>query len=444
MNHPSQPPTATAAPPTRPPPPAATGAAALARAPLLALGVTLLVQMIASVGQTSPSVLAPVIARELGVGAQHVGWLVSLAYLSAMVSGLAGGPLAARIGSVRSSQLSLIASAAAMSLMAIGHPVPLLVGAVAMGVGYGLPNPVAADILTRHAPVDRRGLFFSIKQTGVPLGVALTGVMVPALLGLLSWRQTMLAVALLMGVLALLIGPSRHRLEPALPSRPAAPGGPRPGGGFAALVRERVWRPLVAVMRFAPTRRLGITSLIYAFTQVSFLTFLVSLLTVEYRLSLTLAASLLAASQAASVVARVGWGHVADRWVDPAVLLGALGLMMGVCVAALGLSGPGAPVPWLLLVSLCCAATAVSWNGVYYADLVRHVPPEQVAQTTGATQFLTFMGGMGGAAAFAGLVSLVGRYSWVYLAVSLLPMIAGVFLWRGARRVSPGTPPAPR
>jgi hypothetical protein len=41
--------------------------------------VTLSVQMIATVAMTSPSVLAPVIAGEIGVGAQHVGWLVSLA-----------------------------------------------------------------------------------------------------------------------------------------------------------------------------------------------------------------------------------------------------------------------------------------------------------------------------------------------------------------------------
>ena len=62
------------------------------------------------------------------------------------------------------------------------------------------------------------------------------------------------------------------------------------------------------VMAFPPTRQLAITSLIYALIQVSFLTFLVSMLKIEHHYTLALAASLLAASQAASVVARIGWG----------------------------------------------------------------------------------------------------------------------------------------
>ena len=87
-------------------------------------------------------------------------------------------------------------------------------------------------------------------------------------------------------------------------------------------------------------------------------------------------------------------------------------------------------------------ATAVSWNGVYFADLVRHVAPHKVAQTTGATQFLTFLGGMSGTAIFAGLVSLSGSYSAVFAGLALLPAITGVVLLAASRRKTALSSPA--
>jgi nitrate/nitrite transporter NarK len=134
------------------------------------------------------------------------------------------------------------------------------------------------------------------------------------------------------------------------------------------------------------------------------------------------------------VVARIGWGHVADRWIDPTRLLGMLGLAMAASMLMLGLAPTDTPRLAMLAVTIACAATAVSWNGVYFADLVRHVAPDKVAQTTGATQFLTFLGGMSGTAAFAGLVSLTGSYSTVFSGLALLPGITGVVLLVAGRR----------
>ncbi|MEI8305348.1 MAG: MFS transporter [Burkholderiales bacterium] len=423
-------------------------------APWTALSVTLAVQTLAAVALTTPSVMAPAVGPQIGVGAQHVGWLISLAYLSAMVTGLGGGALSQRHGPVRISQVALTASALGLALMAAGHPVALLAGAVVLGVGYGLPNPTAAEILSRHAPGERRGLFFSIKQTGVPLGVAFTGMVVPALMGASSWTRALLVLAGGLVAAMLLIGRARARLEadarastaaPASAAAPAsvstststsAPASASPPGGAFGL-RQRLLEPLREVLAFAPTRRLAIASLVFAFTQVSFLTFLVSLLKLEHGYSLSLAASLLAASQAASVAGRIGWGHVADRWIDPARLLGGLGVAMGVAVALVGLAPADASPATMLALTLACAVTAVAWNGVFFADLVRLVPPERVARSTGATQFLTFMGGVGGSAAFAALVSLTGSYSAVFTALGVLPALTGLVLLAGARGPGP-------
>jgi MFS family permease len=393
--------------------------------------VTFGVQTLAALTMAVPSVLAPAMAADLGIPAQSVGWFVSLAYLAAMLSGLSGGALTGRHGSVRLSQWALVASAAGLALLALGQPLVLLAAAVVVGVGYGLPNPTAAEILSRHAPLGRRGLFFSIKQTGVPVGVALAGVLLPWLLALWGWRSAALALAVPMMVVGIGIGSTRGMLDAPV-SRTAAAG--RTAGGVLATIRAGLIAPLGEVLAFAPTRRLAIVSLVFALTQVSFLTFFVSLLKIEHGFTLALAAGLLATSQAVSVGARIGWGHVSDRWVDPTRLLGLLGLAMGGGIALLGLAPAETPWPLMLLVTLLCAATAVAWNGVYFADLVRHVPADRVAQATGATQFMTFFGGMCGSAVFAGLVGVAGSYSAVYAGLALLPAGTGAVLLFGARR----------
>jgi MFS family permease len=401
---------------------------------MIALAVTLAVQALASFSLAVPSVLAPAVASEFDMQAQHVGWLVSIAYLTAMLTGLSCGALSRRHGPVRMSQFALLAMAVALVCCVFTQAWLLLLAGVLIGVGYGIPNPTAADILSRHSPRERRGLFFSVKQTGVPAGVAITGVLLPFLVALIDWRSALLVMACVLLVVALLIGGARRSLDPP-PSTQAAPvASDQPGSGFFRTLTGSVWQPLRIVFENPALRRLGLVSLVYAFTQVVYLSFLVSALKIEHQMSLAAAAALLSASQVVSVVARVGWGYVSDRWVDPGRLLGLLGLGTSASLMMLAFVPVGASPALMLGVTIVCAATAVSWNGVFYADLVRHVAPAEVTRATGATQFLTFMGGVTGGAGFVGLLSLTGSYSAGFAVVALIPLVTALFMLRSASR----------
>src|SRR5690606_29909050 len=105
-------------------------------------------------------------------------------------SGLASGAWVARFGAVRVSQAAMLACALATLAALAGSLLPLALAALALGTGYGIINPAASTLLARHAPVARRGLFFSIKQTGVPLGVASAGLLMPLGLHALGWRPS--------------------------------------------------------------------------------------------------------------------------------------------------------------------------------------------------------------------------------------------------------------
>jgi MFS family permease len=381
--------------------------------PLLALSVTLAVQTLAALSQSTPAVLAPVISQELSIGAQHIGNFTGVLYIFAMLSGLV---LSARIesfGALRFSQLAMLVCSVGLAVSTVGHTWAFVVAACLIGVGYGLANPTAASILGRHAPRRHRGLLFSIKQTGVPLGIALAGLLVPAVLAAYGWRAALLLSAGLCALCALAIQPSAAVFDRA---RSRATDGKSP---FA---------PLMSVLANPIQRLLALTSLIYGCTQVCFLVFLVAFLTLQLNMTLGYSAFALAAAQLASVIARPFWGWLGDRTGEPGRLLGALGIAAGCACCLLGTMPPDASAFRVIATVMFCGLTAVGWNGVFFAELVRHAELSEVATLTGGVQFMTFGGAMTGPVLFALSISLGASYATTFIMLSVLPVIAGAVL----------------
>jgi MFS family permease len=404
---------------------------------LSTLASTLAVQTLATLVLTAPSVLAPAVAPSLGQSADRVGLFVGLAYLIAMLSGLGSGAWVARIGAVRLAQVAMIACALGAIAIAAGQPLALLAAALAIGFGYGVINPATTTLLARHAPISKRGLFFSIKQTGVPLGVAAAGLLMPAGLALVGWQASLALAGLGCLLLAVVMRPLVATLE--VPAPATAKSAPEHSNEAS---RARWYSGLAIVLREPALRRLSFASFSFAFTQLCFTTFLVSYLKLELGQSLATAAAVLAGSQAISTASRIAWGHAADRWIRPSVLLASLGIAMGLACAVLGLldytghagvsdaAGTGASLAWVIAAAVFCAATIMGWNGVFFAELARQAGRHDMATLAGASQFITFAGSMGGPVIFAEVIRLGGSYGGAYLALAGLPLLSGMVLLR--------------
>jgi MFS family permease len=384
------------------------------RRPWLGLGVTLLTQILATLTLSAAPVLAPAVAPGLGLAPERVGLFTGLAYAVAMASGLASGSLVARWGATRITLAVLACMALSLSVMVAGHPAMLLFGAAIIGLGYGIANPAAADILGRHAPVRAAGLFFALKQAGVPIGVALAGLLLPLGLVWVGWRTSALALAAVSLAALVLMSPAMRPLQ---------------SGPDASGARPTHWRgSLLAVWQQPALRTLSLVSLAFGVLQTSFLTFVVALLHLERGLPLALAAGMLSASQAACVFTRVFLGHAADRWVTPRLLLASLGMAMAASCLALGLLPASAPVPLVAVIVVATGATVMGWNGVFFAQLVRSVPREALADSAGATQVFVFGGAMLGPLAFSGLLHLGVTHSQSYMALAGLGAAAGLLM----------------
>ncbi|MBE0614440.1 MAG: MFS transporter [Burkholderiales bacterium] len=388
---------------------------------VLPLAITLAIQAFTSMAMIAPSVMAPVAAQELGVTAQGIGWFVALEYLFAMISGLACGALIVRFGPVRTCQISVSLAAAGL-VVGTGAVLPVVFASAALiGSGYGLVNPVSSQILASAAPPRMRSLIFSIKQTGVPVGGALAGALVPPLVLALGWRWAAVAVALLCLTVALAIQPAR--VYDAAKKR----------GGTSGSVRE-FFAPLGLVFANPPILELAIVSMIFGSAQLALIAYFVSYLNLELGYGLVAAGLIYSSAHVAGIVGRVTWGAVADRWLSARSMLGLLGLMMALSGMGVAAFSADWPLPAVIALSVLFGASAVGWNGVYLAEVARLAPPDRVGAITGGTQFLTFIGALAAPPLFGVVVGLAGNYGRAYFIFCLLPALAGLRMLWSARR----------
>jgi MFS family permease len=390
-----------------------------------AVAMTLAVQSLTAMALAVPSVLAPVAAADFGAAPTAVGQWVGFSYMIAMFAGLASGTLVGRYGPVRVLQASVLCVALGLAVGTGAHVALLLLCGVLLGTAHGLVNPASSAILAAAAPSRMRSMIFSIKQTGVPVGGAIAGTLVPVMLLWTNWQTAVLALALGAAAVVMVLVPFRRTYD----------GNRRPDQrlhvrGFAAPVAE-VWarRPIL---------ELALVSGVYSAVQISFITYLVSYLKIELAYSLVAAGLVFSASQVAGALGRVLWGAVADHVFEPRVVLAALGLVMALCGVAVALFTAGWPPVAVFAVCVLHGATAVGWNGVFLAEVARLAPEGRVAVVTGGTQFFTFAGVLIGPPLFGAIASATGSYGTGFFVVAGLPLLASVGLLASRVRGSAG------
>ncbi|MFA5663050.1 MFS transporter [Castellaniella sp.] len=380
---------------------------------LIVLLATLAVQSLVAMCLLTLPVVAPVVARSLGVSPVHVGLYVALAYAAAMASSLVSGGLVRRYGAIRASQAGLVLCACGLLVSLVPHVAVTALGALLIGVGYGPITPASSHLLIRSTPAHRLSFVFSIKQTGVPLGGVLAGALVPGLAEFGSWQMAFAMVAACSLACALLIQPLCRTLD--ADRDPAHP---------VSLIGNLAG-PLRLVFGQRSLRALAAVSFLFSVTQLSLVTYLVTCLHEDMDIDLVTAGLLAALSQMAGVAGRILWGYASDRFLGPLRALGAIALLVALCAVLMPVS-PSGPL-WLLgALLLVFGFCAIGWNGVYLAEVARQAPAGKASIATGGTLSITFLGNVLGPPAF-GLVA-GGLHSYV-LAYAVLVVPAGASLW---------------
>ncbi|MDB5956326.1 MFS transporter [Ramlibacter sp.] len=388
------------------------------------LAITLAIQAMVAMGLLTIPAMAPRVAEALAVSAAYVGLYIALAYAGAMAASLAAGAVVARWGSIRVSQAGLLVCAAGLALSAVPAVWAVAAGAVLVGLGYGPVTPASSHLLARTTPDHRMSLVFSVKQTGVPLGGALAGAIVPGLQQLIGWQQALLGIAVACVICAFAAQSLRREFD-----------GDRDPS--ARLSLRNFLHPVRLVLSDPALRMLAACSFVFSIAQLSLTTYLVTYLTGNLGYGLIAAGVVLSISQLGAVIGRVLWGYASDRWFGARRMLAMLATMMALASLATAMLHADMPRALVIAVLFVFGASAIGWNGVYLAEVARQAPAGLAGLATGGTLAITFLGVVLGPPLFGALSALFGSYRAGFIAVAVPLALAAAALWRIALRPAP-------
>ncbi|MEU8314824.1 MULTISPECIES: MFS transporter [unclassified Micromonospora] len=352
--------------------------------------------------------LAVQLADELRFSPAGLGLAVSVYFGVSALASVPSGALVERFGPAPVARAAVVLSAASLLAVAgLARSYPVLVALLALSAAANALGQLASNAaLAEHVPASRQGLSFGVKQAAVPAATLLAGLAVPTVALTAGWRWAFVAAAV--AALAALPAVPRAGRD----RRAGTASGRRPGGRGPLVVIG-----LAATLAAAAANALG--------------TFLVDSAAAR-GLSPGLAGLTLTLGSVVCVLARVGFGWLADRRTS-----GHVGLIAGMLLT--GSAG-------LILLAVTGSAPLVAgvvlgfglgwaWPGLMNFAVVR-LHPQAPAAATSITQTGVYAGGCLGPLGLGALAGAAG-YPAMWLTAATAMLVAAVLMLLGARLLRP-------
>lgn len=346
---------------------------------------------------------------DLAFGPAALGGVIGVFRGSGALAAAPVGRLADRIGAARSMRAAVLMAAigtAGIGMLARSW-LTLAIGLAVCGASSSFGQTAANRYLIRVVKEQRQGLAFGIKQSAMPTGSMVAGLMVPVIGLTLGWRATFLVVAGIAVVVAFLLPRPRMRVADTPAATKRAP------------IVDRL--PLL-VLTVALMCGMAAASTLAAFTVES---------GVEAGLEVSAAALLLTAGSIAAIIFRVIIGFVADRINDGHINVVSAMLALGaVGYVLLGIGHPS------LLVVGTVIAFALGWgfNGLFWFAVIR-LHREAPAATTGLVMPGGMLGGVIGPMTFGAIVER-STFATAWFAVAASATLGALLMQVGRRMLA--------
>lgn len=337
--------------------------------------------------------LGPFIMDQLSISKGAFGLLSSAIRVSGIPLAVAAGMLVDRIGIRRAMATVGVAVTVVLSLFLL----PLAYWSAfvlfsATGAAIALVSPLGNAGIMRWFPVRERGLAFGLKQMGVPLGGALTALVLPPAALRWGWQAAFAALGVVVGATAL--GASLVYRDP-------------PGEAETTVTSDEIVTSTDRkVSALTVLRTPGVALLImmgssFAAVQTSFLTFAVPFLQ-DTGLSVVAAGAYLSLSQVAGMVGRPTAGVVSDRLLRgrrKGVLIG-LVVMVVASLSFMALMGPKLGPLLLGCTVALVGASTMAWAGVFFAGTLERADVTALGTASGVASTANMTGSLLGVPLF--------------------------------------------
>lgn len=383
-----------------------------ARAKALVLLATFVPQCVVSMLSMTPPVMAGQIAISFGLSPQIAGLYVGLVYAGAILSSSFAAALISRLGPLRTSFACVVTAGAGLALLAVPHLAASLFATAIIGLSYGPLTPASSHVLARYRSEAGMAFLVSLRQTSVPMGGVLAGLVAPPLVLCLGWNAACAAIGGTVAAFGATVWIAASVVRNERADQPHGHG-------------DSLFEPVRFIVRRPGLASLATSSVVYSAMQLVLSSFLVVYLTSAAGLDLLTAGALLSASQLAGVAGRLGWGYVADRVAAPRLLLLGIALLMAAAAGLMSLFTPAWPIGAIAAVVILLGATASGWNGVFLAEIIRDVRPAEVGLATAGSMMFAYLGTVLGPSLFGGLSSAVG-FSSAYILMGVAVVLGGI------------------
>ena len=380
---------------------------------LLALGSMFMQQSLVTLGKVLPTVLAPAIVSELHIDPSWVGVYVGIMAAASLVVQAGCGSVIVRYGALRVSQWALLLTGLGL-VLALPGAIPLLaLSAIAIGAAAS-STPASSHLLGRYSSSKQAPLVFSIKQTAVPTGLLIAGLLGPFFTELYSWRHALLIITGFCLLATIILELLRNEFDSD---------------------RDKTRRfhlsdfkgTILLVLRTSELRSLAFCCFAFVGLQAIFVAYFVIYLT-DIGYSLIEAGRIFSLAFVVAIIGRIFWGWLSSSYINPRLILGLMALGMFVTVSFVSLFNSTWDNWQIMLIAASVAATVFSWHGVVLAEAVRLSPTSMRGAVTGGVLSFGQCGGLALPLTYSLLLSLTGSYKIGFFVCALPALFVGLAL----------------
>lgn len=366
--------------------------------------------------------MAPAVAADLNIDPTLIGYYTGVLYFASSLGQLSCGSFILRFGAVRMSQASLLFMGIALMAGYFGA-LPVFAAAAALtGLATSVSTPASSHLLARYSPPNYAPLIFSVKQTGVPVGGLMAGLLVPFLLGWIGWRGTFVACGAFCVIFAIMLQPIRNRFDTdRIPNQSLKP-------GF-------IWQNLKQVMASPSLRDLALGMFCFVGLQGLFGSYFVTYIAETMGRPLASANYFFSIAMSTAIAARIIWGWVGSALMPARRLVSYLAVVMAVAAVGMGMIEPGWSDGAIIGIAILFCISAISWHGLMMAEIARLAPTGQVGPVTGACLAFAGAGMMSYPMIYAILVATTGDKSLGFFIAALPAALMAIKLYRPPKHV---------
>lgn len=373
-------------------------------------------QTFIALGRALPAVLAPAMIADLMLDSAWIGVYFSIGAVASLAAQLGCGSFIIRYGALRMSQVALVMLAVGMALATLDYPLMLVLSALIGGGGAAVSTPASSHLLGRVSPPRYMPLIFSLKQTAVPAGLLLAGLLGPQLTEAFNWHYTMLFAALACLVFTLMLQPLRKLFDD-------------------DRIKTRAFHlsdfstTLKSVVGTNSLRNMAFTCFAFNAAQTIFTVYFVVYLT-SLGYTLVAAGFVFSTAVAIAVPGRIIWGLLGSGYIQPRLVMATLAFGMAASMVLLSLCNSGWSTILVGTIAAIISATALSWHGVLLAETANAAPEGMRGAVTGGVLSFGQLGALTAPTVFSILLGLSNSYSLGFIVCSIPALLVGIALMR--------------